>query len=199
MSHCVECGAALEADDQFCPACGKVIAAKTGPEQVKTQKAQKDKGLGLNHIISALTILIFVSSIVFFTFTVTRTSRMVPDTGPRLEENRCVLEKGELACLHAAVHTNAIAVTVTNYARRGNITVEHISIEGCHPLSTKVDIAAGDKAQLLVRCEAGSLGQYVEKAFTLLYTDTAGTPVKAGGSLTGIAQQSLKAAAGDSA
>lgn len=196
MSHCVECGAALEADDQFCPACGKKVAGKGGPEQAKTQKAQKDKGLGLNHIISALTILIFVSSIVFFAFTVTKTGRMVPKAEQRTEENRCVLEGKDLACLHAAVHTNAIAVTVANYARRGSITVEHVYIEGCPPLPTTVDIAAGDKAQLLVRCEAGSLGQYVKKAFTVLYTDTAGQPVKAAGTLAGIAQQHLQASGG---
>ncbi len=191
MSHCIECGTKLKPDDEFCPECGAEAVHKA-PEE------KKDSGGGswFSVLMLALVVMMLISAVVFFIaiFAYSRgdLDRPLPVGAIRTQENRCLFD-AEFTCLHSVVHDNVIVLSLRNDKRRP-IIIEHITTDLCEGTDINQELIAGEKANILMKCGYGSLGQYAEHQATILYTDSGGMPARVDGLITGIVQMELRAA-----
>lgn len=200
MGHCIDCGAEVTEDDKFCPECGASVVKKPEKKAEEIPKP-KAKGSGMRTVISALAVLFLVFALVFFVTVVPRASRMSGNRPPikeivRTEDKRCDIG-GEMTCLDATIHENAVVLSFQN--TRGRVVViTKVLINGCEPAYLEMPVMPGERGAIVVKdCSLGGLGSYAEAKVSAQYRlgSQTGEEREANGVIAGIVQAKLKTAA----
>lgn len=200
MGHCIDCGAEVTEDDKFCPECGASVVKKPEKKAEEIPKP-KAKGSGMRTVISALAVLFLVFALVFFVTVVPRASRMSGNRPPikeivRTEDKRCDIG-GEMTCLDATIHENAVVLSFQN--TRGRVVViTKVLIGGCEPAYLEMPVMPGERGAIVVKdCSLGGLGSYAEAKVSAQYRlgSQTGEEREANGVIAGIVQAKLKTAA----